>query len=70
MVITIAPFTFGFSPNPHSSYFSNAALLAKIHGLIFGTFLAPVTFQLAIPLSSLLGTSNYHFSFPLFSLCQ
>ncbi|GAU21060.1 hypothetical protein TSUD_132710 [Trifolium subterraneum] len=54
MVITIAPFTFGFSPNPHNSYFSNAALLAKIHGLIFGTFLAPVTFLLVIPPSSLL----------------
>lgn len=69
MEITIAPSTFGFSPRARSSYFSNAALLAKIHGPISGTFPAPVTSLLVIPLSSPLGTSIHQFSF-LFPLIK
>ncbi|KEH33403.1 nudix hydrolase-like protein [Medicago truncatula] len=53
MAITIAPFTSGFSRRARNSYFSNAALLAKIHGLIFGIFPAQVTSLLVILPSSL-----------------
>jgi len=57
MAITIAPFMSGFSQRARSSYFSNAALLAKIHGLIFGIFPAQVTSLLVILPSSPPGNS-------------
>lgn len=58
MGITIAPFTCGFSRRAHSNCSSNAALVAKIPGLTFGTSPAPVTSPPAIPLSPLPGTPN------------